>query len=341
MDKNKNIFLSLAAMSLSVFAGKAIHAEDIDWELYGSLRLGVEAVDPDNNPGNFGSYTALRDAYSRFGAKATYAINDDWSLMGQLEVPFDLANMEMQSPYDDRDDLRIAKLQLSGPLGTLWYGRGWLAFYNYIAYPLDYFSSYYSGWATFTTFRRQNTFYYATPSFSGFQLALVTTRDNGTASDNRDQYILSYSNSGWNIAIGRDDLNNGGYAIDGISASYTTGPWYVAAKYEELDYNAPSVYDGDSVSNLLVQYAIDDKNTLRAMVADVGWDYGDEVFHLGWDHQYNDDLKVFAEYYQEETTAAISNKKKSSFLGSPSFNDPADSGGSVITVGVRYDFSTQ
>jgi predicted porin len=315
----------------------------LDVNAYGSLRIGVEAVDPDNdndptNGGDFDSYFGLRDAYTRFGIKATQAINEDWSVMGQLEVPFDLANVDMQSPYDDKDHVRIGKLQISGPLGTAWYGHGWLAYYNYIAYPVDYFSSYYSGWATFTTFRRQETFYYATPSFNGFQAAFTTTDDNGGATDYRDQYVLSYSNNGLSLAVGYDDLNNGGYSIAGVSASYTTGPWYLAAKYEELDYDAPSVYDGDSVSNLLVQYAVNDKNTIRAMLAEVGWDYGDTVLHLGWDHQYTDNLKVFAEYYQEETTAAISNEKKSTFLGSASFNDPADSGGKVFTIGLRYDF---
>ena len=333
----KNKILKSALLLLLTLGTGTTHA--VDWDVYGSVRVGVEAVDPDNNPGNFDSYYGIRDAYSRFGLKVSHAINDNWSIMGHLEAPFDFANMKVQSPYNDRDDLRIGKVQVSGPLGTAWYGRGWMAYYNYIAYPVDYFSSYYSGWATFTTFRREKTFYYATPSIKGFQFALANTDDNGGASDNREQYVLSYSNNGLNIAIGHDDLNNNSYSIDGIAASYTTGPWYIAAKYEELDYDVPSVYDGDSVSNLLVQYAIDDKNTVRGMLAEVGWDYGDTVLHLGWDHQYTDKLKFFVEYYEEESTAAISNEKKSTFLGSPAFNDPADSGGQIITVGLRYDFN--
>lgn len=327
---------TLLAAAIFVVAG-AQPAAALEADLYGSLRIGVEAVDPDNNPGNFDDYVAFRDAYSRVGVKLTQSINDDWSVMLQGEVPLDLANVDMHSPYDDRDNVRIAKVQLNSPFGTVWYGRGWLAFYNYIAYPVDFFSSYYSGWATFTTFRRENTLYYATPSWNGLQLAFASTDDNGTSDNKRNQYVLSYANDGLSLAGGLDDTQED-YKIWGVAGSYTTGPWYLAAKYEELDYSVPSVYDGDSVVNLLVQYAIDGKNTVRGMVAEVGWDYGDTVLHLGWDHQYNDDLKFFVEYYQEETTAAISDERKSTFLGSTNFNVPADSGGRVITGGLRYDF---
>lgn len=312
-------------------------AAAIEADFYGSLRLGVEAVDPDNDPGSFDGYTALRDAYSRVGLKLSEKLGDDWAVTLHGEVPLDLANADMHSPYDDRDNVRIAKVQLDGPLGTVWYGRGWLAFYNYIAYPVDWFSSYYSGWATFTTFRRENTLYYASPTWKGFQIAIASTDDNGTSEHKRNQFVLAYSNGGLSLAGGLDDTQEA-YKIWGAAASYSTGPWYVAAKYEELDYSTPSSYDGDNVANLLVQYALDGRNTVRAMVAEVGWDYGDTVLHLGWDHQYNDDLKLFLEYYQEETTAAISDKRKSTFLGSPGFNAPADSGGRVITAGVRYDF---
>lgn len=312
-------------------------ASALEADLYGSLRLGVEAVDPDNGAGSFDDYVGLRDAYSRVGLKLSQSLNADWKVTLHGEVPLDLANLEMQSPYNNRDNVRIAKLQLNGPIGTLWYGRGWLAYYNNIAYPLDYFSSYYSGWATFTTFRRENTLYYATPRWRGLQASFASTADNGSSSHKRNQYVVSYQHGGLSLAGGLDDPQEN-YRIWGTSASYTSGPWYVAAKYEQLDYNVPSVYDGDSASNLLVQYAIDDKNTVRGMVAEVGWDYGDTVLHLGWDHQYNKDLKFFVEYYQEETTAAIGDKRKSTTLGSASFNAPADSGGRVLTTGVRYDF---
>lgn len=329
---------SKVCIPVTISALSASHAVmAVEADVYGSLRVGVEAVDPDNAAGNFGSYGALRDAYSRVGMKLSHSFNDDWLALLQVELPLDLANVDLHSPNDEGDTVRIAKVQLSGPFGTAWYGRGWLAYYNYIAYPLDYFSSYYSGWATLTTFRREQTFYYATPTWSGLQLAFASTDDNGTASDRRNQYVASYSNNGLTLAAGRDDLGDGGYAINGISATYSTGPWYLAAKYEQLD---GGTNDGESATNLLVQYAIDGKNTVRGMIADVeAWGYGDKVLHLGWDHQYRDDLKFFVEYYQEESTAAISDRRKSTYsTGDASFAAPADSGGRVLTVGLRYDF---
>ncbi len=311
-----------------------------DTSVYGSLRLGVEAVNPDNEPGNFDSYVGLRDAYSRVGVKLSRGFGEDWQVMGQLELPLDLVNLDIHSPYDDDDQIRIAKVQVSGPLGTLWYGRGWLGYYNYIAYPVDFFSSYYSGWATLTTFRREDTIYYESPRWNGLQAILTTTNDNPGLPDRRNQYVLSYNMGGLSLALGRDDQGDGGYAINGGSVSYSTGPWYIAGKYEELDYDTPNVNDGKHAANLLVQYQINGKNTVRGMIADVSaWSYGDAVFHIGWDHQYTDDLKFFVEYYQEQTAAAISDTKKSTFLGTPDFNAPADSGGSAFTIGVRYDFS--
>lgn len=61
------------------------------------------------------------------------------------------------------------------------------------------------------------------------------------------------------------------------------------------------------------------------------------MLNLGWDHQYNDDLKVFIEYYQEESAAAISTSNDS-FPAGDGFITGNDDGGSVITAGARYDF---
>lgn len=309
----------------------------IDADLYGSLRVGVEAVSPDG--GSDDDYTGLRDAYSRVGIKITEEINSDWNFLAQVELPLDVANLDIHAPDDDEVDIRVAKVQVSGPLGTLWYGRGWLAYYNAIAYPVDYFSSYYSGFATLTSFRREKTLYYASPSFKGVSFAASTTDENGSGvKRNRNQYTLSYAGNGITLAAGLDDnVGATDTSIWGVAATYTTGPWYIAAKYEELDSDTSSS-DGKGAKNLLVQYAIDDKNTVRGMVADVdAWSFGDTVLHLGWDHKYNDDLKVFVEYYQEESAAAISTSNDSFPVNGGTITGNND-GGQVITAGVRYDF---
>ncbi|MEL6750135.1 MAG: porin [Pseudomonadota bacterium] len=329
MQPRMKLFAAGAALALSQSAIAA------DFEAYGSLRLAVESVSPDTGD----NYTGLRDAYSRVGVKFNTAINADWTLTAQLEVPLDLANQGAHSPYDQEDKLRIGKAQLSGPVGTLWYGRGWMAYYNAIAYPVDYFSSYYSGWATPTTFRREKTLYYASPDFNGLSFSAATTEDNGTEDKNRNQYVASYAANNFSLALGLDD--NAGSAdnqIMGLAASYTTGPWYIAGKYEEMS-TSDEKNDG-STKNLLVQYRIDNKNTVRGMVADVdlpAWGgYGDTVIHLGWDHQYDDNLKVFLEYYQEESTAAISQANDS--FGTSGYISGTANGGQAFTMGVRYDF---
>mgnify|MGYP001555032520 CR=1 FL=1 len=170
---------TLSALALTT-AIAAPSAQAYEYDFYGLLRLGLEAVSPDNNAGNFDDYIGFRDAYSRIGLKVTEKLNDSTTAMFQVESPIDLANQGGHSPWSEQDTMRIFKLQLSGDWGTVWYGRGWMAYYNYIAYPVDYFSTYYSGWATYTTFRRENTLYYSTPSIAGFQLALASTDDNGS-----------------------------------------------------------------------------------------------------------------------------------------------------------------
>ena len=72
------------------------------------------------------------------------------------------------------------------------------------------------------------------------------------------------------------------------------------------------------------------------MLADVDG-YGETVFHGGWDYQYRKDLKFFVEYYQEQETAAIANKGKTTVSGEG--YSPADSGGRALMVGMRFDIS--
>jgi predicted porin len=132
----------------------------LDTELYGSVRVQLEYVEPDNEAGNFDDYVDLRDAYSRVGLKVHHTFSQQWSALFQLEAPLDVANVDIHGPWDQDEDLRIFKLNLSTPAGDFSYGRGWMPYYNNIAYPVDYFSSYYSGFATFTTFRLDDTLSY-------------------------------------------------------------------------------------------------------------------------------------------------------------------------------------
>lgn len=315
-----------------------VAATAVEADFYGSLRLHGEYVDADNRPDNFNDYAGLRDAYSRVGLKLSQQLNADWQALFQLELPIDLANMANQDPWDQDEELRVLKIQLSGPYGTLWYGQGWMPYYNQVAYPVDYFSSFYSGYATFTAFRLKDTLSYTSPEIAGFQISAATSRDNGNRGNRRDQFALSYHNQGLRLAVGIDEISGtSDQIILGTAVSYQSGNWYLAAKYEEFSSDIGGngwAADGTNAINALVQYSLG-QHAFRAMVANVD-NYGESVFHAGWDYQYRDDLKFYVEYYQEEETAAIADNRQTTSGGSNS--DPADSGGRVLVAGIRYDF---
>ncbi|MGB0723210.1 MAG: porin [Gammaproteobacteria bacterium] len=324
----------------SLLAPAAAMAEGIS--VYGSVRTQLEYVDPDNLAGQYDEYFGLRDAYSRVGVKFDHAINDDWSFLAKLELPVDTANVAIQDPYGHGTHERVYSLSVSSPYGTVWVGQDWMPFYNAITYPIDYFSSYYSGFATFTGFRMSDTLGYYSPKFNGFSFAGAHSKHNGYGgSDDRTQFTVSWAgDNGFGINGGVDNARGATDAkIYGLSATYTTGNWYLAAKHEWFDSNQTAAgfgQDDSNATNFLVQYTMG-KNTFRGMVAQSDF-FGESVLHVGWDHQYTDNLKVFAEAYYEEETAAISDARGTA-QGGHVDSSPANSGGTAIMTGVRYDFS--
>ena len=360
MSKRKRV--ARRAVILSLFASAAgaepLPAEEDShgwhYDFYGSLRMQAETVRPGNRDA-LSAYSGIRDAYSRLGVNAHYEWAGGTRLFGQIELPFDSANMRMHDPYDqggvgrtDRDGrkdparTRIARAGLEGALGTLSVGQQWMPYYNAISAPLDWFSTYYSGFATYTSFRVENTIAYYSPDLNGFGLAFSYSNDRGNRrspariDDRRIQGTVSYALDDFTVAAGVDDRGNAdGYRdrIYGLSGTYTRGSWYFAAKYEVTDNNVPDSFygDGSRAVNLLASYTAG-RNTYKAMVARVK-NYGDNIIHLGVDHQYNEALTLFAEYYREQETAAITSER-----GGLAEFDAAARGGQVLAVGLRYNF---
>ncbi|MGB5598269.1 MAG: porin, partial [Thiothrix litoralis] len=241
-------------------------------------------------------------------------------------------------------DIRIAKVQASSPkYGTVWVGQDWLPYYNDIAYPVDYFSSYYSGFATFTTFRKDQTIAYSSPDMNGFTVNAAHSRGNGNADasgnkDDRNQATASYTRGDTKVALGVDDIGGAdNRKIIGASLAQKLGDFYVGAKYEQhqSDVSDPTVYghDGSSASNLFVQHS-KGKHTLKGHIAKVD-NYGDDIFHVGYDYQLNKKTKLFAEYYSEETGGAITTERGG-------YRDTYwTGGGKAIAAGLRYDFDTK
>lgn len=322
-------------------------AQGLSVHPYGSLRVQAEAVRPDNRAA-LGAYTGLRDAYSRIGVSAEY----EWgraSLFGQLELPLDAANVRLRDPYDqggfgraDAEDRRIARVGVRTTLGTLAVGQQWTPYYNAIAATVDRFSTYYSGFATYGVSRLRDTLSYASPDINGLTFAASYTPARGNRKstsridDRRLQATLSYAFGAALISAAVDDRGHPSGLRDrlyGVSASYTVGNLYLGAKMEMTDTSDAGAFYGDGARaiNLLGEYAAG-RNTYKLMLARLE-NYGENIVHVGVDHQYDDALVLFAEFYREQETAALTPERRG-LAGL----DREVSGGKVFAAGVRYTF---
>lgn len=319
-------------------------------DFYGSLRAQVEAVAPDRDE-RLDSYAGFRDAYSRIGVKIDYPLGSALALTGQLELPVDTANFRMRDPYDQGDAgrphgerIRLAQIGVRGRFGAISYGQQWMPYYNAVAAPVDMFSTYYSGFATYTVFRVAQTLSYSTPDIAGFSFGAGYTGSSGNARSTsridapRRQFAATYRFGDTRLAAGIDDRGDAGYGRNrllGLSASHQAGNLYLAAKLELFDTGnrQPGSFssDGNRAVNLFGSYAMG-KTTFKLMLARVE-NYGDNIVHLGIDHQVSDEFKVFAEYYREGSTAVLTPRR-----GGLDDFDAGISGGQAVAVGIRYDF---
>lgn len=336
---------------LHLFAATSLQAEEaaFSYNLYGSIRMQAETVNPDNNQ-TMSSYRGLRDAYSRIGVNAAYAFSDETSLFAQLELPFDSVNFRFRDSYDQgglgrdsAENVRVGLIGVTSPAGTVTAGQQWMPYYNAITFPVDQFSSFYSGFATYTTFRVKETLAYESPLWKGFNFGgSYSTRHGNQRSpsridDRRIQTVASYQLGNSRLAIGMDDRGNPAGFRDrlyGLTYSYVAGHWSAAVKYEVTDTDNPDSFYGDNAQavNLYGAYH-HGKNTYKVMLAKVE-SYGETVIHLGVDHRINTNLRLFAEFYQEQETAAMTGKHE----GVDGF-DAAISGGKLFLVGFRYDLN--
>ena len=312
-------------------------------DFYGSLRVQAERVSPDRRD-RVAAYTSLRDAYSRLGVKIDYPLNATLALSGQLELPVDSANLRLRDPYDQQEHLRLARIGLRGQAGTISYGQQWMPYYNAVAAPVDRFSSYYSGFATYTVFRVARTIVYETPELHGLSMAAAYAGGSANSVSTsridarRWQATAAYTRGDTRIAAGIDDRGNAGYGnnrLYGLSASHRFDQLYLALKYEVFDSGnrQPGAFstDGNRAVNLFGSYAAG-KSTFKLMLARVE-NYGDNIAHLGLDYALSDKRTLFAEVYREADTAALFPRR-----GGLADADPGMRGGQAIAVGLRHDF---
>lgn len=312
----------------------------LDYDFYGSFRVHGESVNPDNTEA-LDSYVGWRDAYSRLGVSISQPFGNESMFYAKLELPLDIPNMAVQDPWYQEEDIRIAKLGLNGKYGDLQVGQMWLPYYNAVAYPVDMFSSYYSGFATYSVFRRGDTAAYYTPKFGGLSGSLGYSDEKGALKENGDQdhrlqATLSYDFGDLTLSAGLDHLGgDDNWKTWGASVAWqATDALYIGAKYELHDTDIETGYgaDGDTAMNFYAGYTLG-KHTFKGMIADVDG-YGEGILHFGYDFWWLKDLKLFAEYYSEEETAAIT--EKGGGLAETCWDC---SGGYVIAAGLRFDFS--
>ena len=327
--------------------GTAPVMAELTTDAYGSIRMQAESVSVDK-PAVAGEdgHTGIRDAFSRVGVKADYALDNGWNFGAKLEIPFNVKEMKAEDPTYFQSDVtgpRVAKVTASKDgLGSVAVGMQWTTFYNYVAYPVDYFSSFYSGWATHASFRADAVTYYA-PTFNNVSIvASALDLDSASSDLETQEYAISYSKDGISAAFGYRAADEGSddfpRDLMGASASYTTGPWRFATKVETVE--GLTGEEDATIYNIYGSYNLD-KYTFKAMYAngdDVtnggAWFKGD-TYHLGADYQYTDNLMVFAEYFYEEKGYALYTDVNSADSNTW---DTYGNEGSAIAIGARYDF---
>lgn len=239
LSTSQLLISGLLALTTSPVIAEESETDLFSYEFYLSLRMQAESVSPDNTSA-IKDYRGLRDAFSRVGVNAQYSFDKDTALFAQLKIPFDAANIRFRDSYDqgglgrdDRESLRVARLGLSSRMGILVAGQQWMPYYNAILFPVDQFSTLYSGFASYTTFRVKETLAYQSPDLNGFTFnssyssAAGNARSPSRINDRRIQAVVSYQYDNTRLALGADDHGNTqGFddKIYGVTLSHNQGP---------------------------------------------------------------------------------------------------------------------
>ncbi len=326
--------ISLAALCIAPTVVQRVQALEVS--AYANLSIHAEYVEPDTETAQVKKHTGLRDAYSQIGLSFEHELADNHRLLFHLFTPVDLANLEFQDTWDHDADAPQYEIYWATPYGELQAGYLYLPYYNAIASVIDRFSSYYTGFATYSAFRTEESLVYVSPTLNGFNIGASVSVNQGFDGDNLLNLALNWKNDKTAFSFGLQDhqglLNT---RIWGISASHQpTDALFLGIKTEVFDTDSTEGYggDGDRSTAAFVSYGYG-RQTFKAMLADTD-NYGEVSYTLGWDYRYSDRVKFFVEYYAEEETSAIT----AEFAGSEVF-DTAAGGGSALAAGVSLNYS--
>jgi predicted porin len=210
-----------------------------------------------------------------------------------------------------------------------------------VSASVDRFNSYYRGFATYSVLRVDQAVVYSSPDFDGLNFSLMYSHKNGNKKsngqyDNRNQLTVSYTFDDTKVGFGYTDTGGiQNQKLYGVSLSQKIDNFYVGAKYERQQSNISDKnvfgHNGDEAINLFVEYT-SGLHTFKSHIANVD-NFGEDILHLGYDYQYDTHVKMFVEYYQEQTGAGITRE----------INGATDTywreGGRVLLVGFSFDFS--
>ncbi len=293
----------------------------VELEFFGTISMQAEAVSPDVPTDQ--DYVGFRDAYTRFALKLSHDFDNRNNVFALVEMPFDIANFKVQHTWDQERDVfdpkeRLAKIQFnSAKYGSVWAGRGWEPYYNEITYATDHFSSYNTGFASYSALRVDQAIVYSSPDLNGLQFNLMHSHRNGNHKknggfDDRNQATVSYSLGGSKLAFGFTDTGGAvNRKLYGFAISQTVENFYFSVKYERHSSNVTDGtvfgHDGSRAVNYYAQYT-QGRHSFKGLLADVD-NFGGGIVRVGYDYQLSESISLFAEYYSEQTGAAISSER--------------------------------
>lgn len=298
---------------------------------YNYVNLHLEHVRPDRESQQVRGYTGLRDGYSQIGVNLRHAFGEEHRLELHLFTPVDLANMKVQDTFAHDADTPQYEAFWKASFGEIQAGYIYLPYYNAIASTTDHFTSYYTGFATYSAFRVGDSAAYISPNFYGLTLGASITKDQGYDGDNLITTSLSWKNKSTTISVAQQDLQGTqDTKVWGASLTHRfDDALLLGIKTEVFDSEIQAGYgnDGDRSTGVFASYDTG-KHTLKAMLANTD-NYGETSYSLGWDYRYNDVATFYAEYYSEQETAAITAEG----AGSEVF-DSSISGGNASVIGI-------
>ena len=272
-----------SVLSASILAAAAQSAVAVEIDPYAQINVAY-------NDKSYNGGSGWEDTSSRAGIKFSEEING-LSVVYNYELSVDPTN----ETHNDTSEpnTRINALRVSGDFGTVSVGKDWVPFYNAIVWGVgaDRFGGYYSGFESVSGLRQKDTLFYTSPTIDGFQLsASISDQNNG-----RKDVALTYKVSDQiTVAAAFADGDTAAKKDSGVGISYTKDSLMINLNYMETDAS------NADYTNFYTEYSFDDQNTLRAHISETS--SSTNPYTLGFSHQYNDDLNVYIEYYDDETT---------------------------------------